>query len=67
MLFHKLFYFGKLGAGKSKIGGQRDGAKPKLGFQIVTSHMDVRRLISFAAVKMKPIRADAHHCWHGSK
>jgi hypothetical protein len=29
--------------------------------------MDVRRLISFAAVKMKPIRADAHHCWHGSK
>jgi hypothetical protein len=55
MLFHELSYSGNFNRAEAIIGRQRDRLKPEFGFQIVASHMDMRRLIAFAAVKMKPI------------
>jgi hypothetical protein len=64
MLFDDLFYFRKLGVGKSMIDGQGNRPKPKLGLKVVTSHVNVGWLMVFAAVKMKSIWADTHHRWH---
>ena len=66
MLLHELFYAGKFSLAKAIIGRQGDRFKPELGLQILTSHMDMRRLVAFAAVKMKPIWADSQNRWHGS-
>jgi hypothetical protein len=51
MLFHEVFDSGEFSRAEAVIGCQRDRLKPEFGFQIVAGHMDVRRLIAFAAVK----------------
>ena len=64
MLFHQRMDAGQLGGCKTTIGGQRDGAQPKLGFHVLARDMNVRRLVAFAALKVKSVWANTHHGRH---
>ncbi len=64
MLFHEAREIPQFGGTKSVVGGDRHRFEPELGFRIVARHMNVRRLIAFAAVEVEAIRADAQHGGH---
>ena len=56
----------KLGRTKSEVGGEGDGLEPELRFKIVARDMDVRRLVVFPAVKMKPVGSNPEYGGHGN-
>ena len=67
MLVHKSLDVGHLDGSKAVVTGQRHRLQPEFGFQLATSDVNVRRLVGFPAVEMKPIRSNAHHRWHGRR
>jgi hypothetical protein len=49
---------------QSVVRGRRHWLQPEFGFAILAFNVNVRRLASFAAVEVKPIRPNAQDSWH---
>jgi hypothetical protein len=65
MLLDEPFNFAQVRRPVAIIGSQRYGSELELGLAILTRDMDMRWLVAFPAIKMEPIRTDAHDRWHG--
>jgi hypothetical protein len=64
MLFNQPLDFAQFRWAKTQVSRERNRLQPELGFDVLARDVDVRRFVSFAAVKMKSIRADAQYRWH---
>ena len=64
MFFHEPPDFVQLVGAEAVVRCQRYRVQPKLGLEIITRDVNVRRLHAFTAVKMKAIRANAQHSGH---
>lgn len=64
MFVHEPLDVAQLGRVEAVVRGERDGAQPELGLQVLALDVNMGRLVSFPAVKVETIRADAQDRGH---
>ena len=57
----------QLGRAEAIVHGRCDGLEPELRFKIIARDVNVRRLVVFPAVEMKPVGTDAKDGGHGGE